>query len=228
VAAMKNDLKHSIALVSILLLAGCSKSGDSLSGNPAGEGQLIAYYPLKENGQDSTGLNVAMTLQNAPFENGGVYSNGGFVYTPGPQYCLVESPAINSFPFESFAISMDFFVTEKFGQSVWIIGKSCRWLGFSLSGDGTVAMLYNNWDYLFTKKTYSVNQWHNAKISYDGTTAKIFLDNDLAGSLKLGNAYVPLNYSLCGPSDTEITVTNYSNGSVFKGYVKNLKVHRLQ
>ncbi len=227
---MKNNLKHAIApaLVFIFLLAGCSKSGDSLPGDPTLEEQLIAHYPLTENGNDSTSLNVAMTLHNAPFQNGGVYSNGGYVYSPGPDYCIVESPAINSFPFKSFSISMDFLVTEKFGQPVWIIGKSCRWLGFSLSGDGTVAMLYNNWDYLFTKKAYSVNKWHNAKISYDGTTAKIFLDNEVAGSLKFGNGYVPLNYDLCGPSDTEITVTNYSNGTVFKGYVKNLKVYRLQ
>jgi hypothetical protein len=38
---------------------------------------------------------------------------------------------------------------------------------------------------------------------------------------------VPLNYAICGLSDTEIGVTNYSNGIVFKGYVKNLKVYNL-
>jgi hypothetical protein len=227
---MKINFRHTISpgLAAIVLLASCSKSNDLSPDNALPQEQLIAYYPLMGNGDDLTGNNSAMTLYNAPFQNGGVYCNGIYAYPQGADYCLAESPPINSFPFESFSISMDFFVTEKVGQPVWIIGKSCRWLGFYLSGDGTVALLYNNWDFLATPKTYSANQWHNAKISFDGTTAKIFLDNSLAGSLKFGNGYVTLNYGGCGPSDTEIGVTNYSNGAVFKGYVKNLKVYNVK
>ena len=73
-----------------------------------------------------------------------------------------------------------------------------------------------------------MNEWHNAKISYDGTTVNIFLDDILASSLKFGDGYVPLNYGSCGLTDTEISVTNYSNGAVFKGHAKELKVYRLQ
>jgi len=215
-------------LVPILLLVGCSKSHDSASDGSPSQEQLIAYYQLMGNGNDLTGLNTPMTLHNAPFQNGGVYCNGIYTYPQGVDYCLAESPPISSFPFESFSISLDFFVTDKMAQPVWIIGKSCRWLGFYLSDDGTVALLYNNWDFLATAKKYNLNQWHNAKISYDGNTAKIFLDNSLAGSLKFGNGYVQLNYGSCGASDTEITVTNYSNGTVFKGYIKNLKVYSIR
>jgi hypothetical protein len=228
---MKNNFRNIIALglaPILLLLASCSKSND-LPGGSAPEAEiLIAHYPLSENGNDLTGLNAAMTLRNAPFLYGGIFCNGIYVYSPNTDYCLAESPPINSFPFESFSISMDFFVTEKVNQPVWVIGKGCRWLGFYLSVDGTVELLYNNSNHLLTPKSYTINEWHNAKISYDGAEASIFLDNSLAGTLKFGNGYVPLDYGACGTADTEIGVTNYSNGVVFRGYVKNLKVYRLK
>ncbi len=222
---MKINLSHliTLALAPILLLTGCSKSDD-----PLPQELLIAHYPLISDGVDLTGLNAAMTLQNTPFQNGGIYCNGIYSYSQNSNYCLAQSPPINAFKPESFSISMDFFVMEKSTQPVWIIGTSCRWIGFYLYDDGTVALLYNNWDFLTTPKTYSLNEWHSAKISFDGTVANIFLDNSLAGSLKFGNGYVPLNYGTCGPSDTEIGVTNFSNGAVFKGYVRNLKVYALQ
>ena len=210
----------SLAASLIVLLSNCSKTGP--------EKLLIAHYPLISDGVDLTGLNASMTLENTPFQNGGIYCNGIYVHSSNTDYCVAQSPPINSFKFESFSISMDFFASEKITQPVWIIGTSCRWLGFYLRADGTVALLYNNWDFLTTPKTYSLNEWHNAKISFDGTTVKIFLDNSLAGSLKFGNGYVQLNYGTCGTADTEIGTTNYSNGEVFKGHVRNLEVYSPQ
>ncbi|HYK47816.1 MAG TPA: hypothetical protein VEV83_21715, partial [Parafilimonas sp.] len=205
-----------LAAALIVLFSNCSKK------DTPPQGVLIAYYQLLNDAADSTGLNGPMTLQNTPFENGGIYCNGIYSHSPDPNYCTAQTPAINSLKFQSFSISMDFLVTEKKRQPVWIIGTSCRWLGFYLEADGTVALLYNNWDFLATSKAYSLNEWHNAKISFDGTTANIFLDSSLAGSLKFGNGYVPLNYDVCGTSDTEIGVTNFSNGEVLEGYVRNL------
>ena len=140
----------------------------------------------------------------------------------------LKTPAINSLNFHSFSISMDFLASESKTQPVWVIGTSCRWLGYYLENDGTVALLYNNSNFLTTKTNCSLNEWHRAKISFDGTIAKIFLDDNLAGTLKFGDGYVPLNYDLCGVSDNEIGVTNYSDGEVFKGYVRNLQVYSPQ
>jgi len=206
----------------IALFSNCSKN------EPVPQELLIAHYPLIGDGIDLTGNNAAMTLQNTPFQSGGIYCNGIYVHSPDPNFCVAQSPRINSFKFESFAISMDFFVSEKRTQPVWIIGTGCRWLGFYLRDDGTVALLYNNWNFLKFQKTYSLNEWHNAKISFDGTIVNILLDNSLAGTLKFGNGYVPLDYTTCSPADTEIGVTNYSNGQVFKGHIKDLKVYNLQ
>lgn len=207
----------------IVLLSNCKKTND-----PVPQNNLIADYPLISDGVDLRGLNGSMTLNNTPFQNGGIYCNGKYDHSPDPDYCIAKSPPINSFKFESFSISMDFLVTETRTQPVWIIGTSCRWLGYYLEEDGTVALLYNNWDFLLTKTNYSLNEWHKARISFDGTTAKIFLDGNLAGALKFGDGYVPLNYDVCGTSDNEIGVTNYSNGQVLKGYVRNLEVYSPQ
>ena len=210
-------------LVLLVLLSNCTKTP-----NPTPQNHLIANYPLISDGIDVTGLNSAMTLQNTPFENGGIYCNGIYVNSSDTNFTTAQSPPINSLKYESFSISMDFLVSEAGTQPVWVIGEGCRWLGFYLNSDGTIELLYNNANFFTTTKTYSLNAWHNSKISFDGTTVQIFLDNDLAGSLKFGNPYVVLDYGSCGASDTEIGITNFSNGQVFKGYVRNLKVYSPQ
>ena len=210
-----------LAAALIVLLSNCSKTAPQ-------QELLIANYPLISDGVDLTGLNPSMTLENTPFQNGGIYCDGIYVISSDPNYYLAETPPINSFKPQSFSISMDFFVSEQTTQPVWIIGSSCRWLGFYLEADGTVALLYNNWDFLTTQKTYSLNEWHNTKISFDGSTVNMFLDKSLACSLKFGDGFVELNYGGCGGSDNEIGTTNYSNGEVFKGYVRNLQVYNLQ
>jgi hypothetical protein len=210
-----------LAAALVMVFSSCSKTAPQI------QSDLIAYYPLISDGVDSTGLNPAMTLENAPFQKGGVYCNGIYPVSSNPDFYVVQTPSINLLNTKSFSISMDFFVSEKKTQPVWIIGSGGRWIGFYLKADGTVALLYNNWNYLTTPISYSLNEWHNAKISFDGTTANIFLDNSLAGSLKFGNGYVELN----GPStqtDTDISTINYSNGEAFEGYVKDLKVYNLQ
>lgn len=167
-----------------------------------------------------------MKLQNAPFRNGGIYCSGIYEYGPADSIaCIARTPSIVKFNFNSFAISVDFQVSAIVDQPVFVIGSSCRWLGFYLKDDGSVALLYNNFNFLQGAKTYSLNEWHNAKISYDGTTVQMLLDGVLACSIKFGAGYVPLEYASCGLSDTEIGVTNYSNGQVFEGYVKNLMVY---
>src|SRR6267142_2430452 len=198
----------------MLLLSDCSRTDDL-----APRKTLLAEYPLQSDSKDHRGLNGAMTLTNAPFQNGGVYCNGVYDYSSGPNPCTALSPAIKWFNFRSFSIGADFLVSEKKTQPVWIIGAGCRWLGFNLDADGTVALLYNNASVLATQKTYSLNEWHNAQITYDGTTVKMLLDGVLATSIKLSDA--ELNYAPCGISDTQIGVSNNSNGTELNGYIRN-------
>jgi len=175
---------------------------------------LIAFYPLLIDGNDELGNNDPMTLTNAPFQNGGIYCNG--IYNE----CVAITPSINNFNFNSFIISADFLVTENRTQPVFVCGRGCRWLGFYLNADGRLYLLYNNINYLASAITYSLNQWHNAQITYDGTTVNMFLDNVLACSTN-----IKLDYSVCGLYDTGIGVTNYGSGMGLMGYFKNLKIY---
>ena len=176
---------------------------------------LIAYYPLSVDTKDDLGYNNEIILKNTPFQNGGIYCNG----ISWDSYAI--TPPINYFDFNSFTISVDFFVEEKLTQPVIVGGRNCRWLGFYLNEDGTVELHYNNIDQITGNLTYSINQWHNAQITYDGTTAKMFLDNTLACS---ANIQLNIDNSLCGDLDTEISSMDFSNAKVFKGFIKNIKV----
>jgi hypothetical protein len=211
----------------IILLSDCSKSDEPL------QKTLIANYPLTSDGNDVTGFNEAMQLYNAPFQNGGIFCNG--VYSPGPVFpvdptpgaCTAISPDLRFFNFHSFSISMDFFVTESLTQPVFVVGAGCRWLGFYLEEDGTVALLYNNSNYLASQNKYSLNEWHTAQITYDGITVKVFLDNAQACAMKFNEANSQLDYVGCFNA-TAIAVSNYSTGATLKGYVKNLVVYSPQ
>ncbi len=178
----------------------------------------IADFPLSSNGVDITGNNDAMTLTNTPFQKGGIYCNGVYDLSRLPNSCKALTPSIRNFNFNSFSVSVDFLVEEYMTQPVLVLG-SCRWLGFYLKADSTVDLYYNNFRHLSSTKKYTKNEWHNAKILYDGVTAKIFLDDDLACFIntQLDNP--------CGDYSNEIGPTNYGNGSVLKGYIKNLKVY---
>jgi len=206
----------------MVLLSHCSNSNDEV---PQVEAVLIAHYPLSSDAIDATGRNDDMTLVNTPFEDGGIYVNGIYRYFSDPNYSIAETPHLNALKFKSFSISVDFKVEEKRTQPVFVVGASCRVIGYYLSESGTVDLLYNNWDHFTTQTNYTVNTWHNAKITFDGTTVMLFYDDELAGSLKFGDGYVPLDYDSCSNDDSKILVTNYSSGENLKGYIKNLQVY---
>jgi len=180
---------------------------------------LIADYPLKADGNDATGLNEAMTLTNTPFENGGIYCNGIYADGETENYFEASTPPINNFNIKAFTVSVDFMVTENRTQPVIVCGAGCRWLGFYLNDDLSVDLFYNNQNRWRGDISYTMNEWHTLKINYDGAIANAFLDDNLACSVPL-----TLEYEVCGDSDTSIGATNFSNGEVFKGYLKNLKV----
>jgi hypothetical protein len=181
---------------------------------------LIADYPLLTDGKDITGNNDPMTLTNTPFQNEGIYCNG--IYPNGEADNEIEAytPPINNFNFNAFSISVDFFVAQVKTQPVIICGSSCRWLGFYMYEDSTVELFYNNSNHLPSEIKFTPNEWHNIQISYQDTTVNAYIDNYLAFTLP-----VVLEYAVCGETDTNIGVVNYSNGEAFEGYIRNLKIY---
>ncbi len=219
-----NTLFLGIALT--VLFANCSDSDDAEPKRKK-DGVLIAHYPLVSDGVDVTGVNDPMNLTNAPFKNEGVYCNGIYAYSSDPEFCVAETPPIASLDVESFSISLEFLVTKTINQPVWVIGTSCRWLGFYLDGNGTVSLLYNNASKIVSQEKYALNKWQKAQITFDGTTVEMSLDDKVACSLKFGSGYVPLE--TCPEyDDTIIGVTNYSNGEVLDGYIRNLEVYNFK
>jgi hypothetical protein len=79
----------------IALFSNCSKE------ETAPQELLIAHYPLISDGIDLTGNNAAMTLQNTPFQNGGIYCNGIYVYSAEPNFCVAQTPPIRFFSISS-------------------------------------------------------------------------------------------------------------------------------
>jgi hypothetical protein len=186
-----------------------------------GHHNLVASYPLRTNALDETGKNGPITLNNAPFSGGGVYSNGIYIYNWVPDFCLIETPQLNGLDFGLFAISVEFKVSEKPPFLYWPVfvgGKYSRWIGYNLSTDGTVALLYNNDKIVSSKLKYSLNVWHTATIIYNKSTQSclFFLDFRPAGSAR---------FALAELGDKTISNTNFSNAQVFKGWMRDLKVY---
>jgi len=203
-------MKKSTAIAITLLLWGCiSIAQDS----------LLAYYPLLSDAQDATGRNEDIELINTPFENGGIYSNGIYINGIDPNGSMALSPQIEGFDFDQFTISADFQVSENLMQPVFVGGTGCRWIAFYLWPDGNVMLRYNNGEGVPTTQPYSLDQWHNAKVSYDGTTARLFLDDVFVCSVD-----AELNNEICGEDDSRIGVTDFANGFTLKGYFKEFKI----
>jgi hypothetical protein len=187
-----------------------------------GEHTLVASYPLTTDSLDETGKNGPITLDNAPFADGGVFSNGIYIYAWVPDFCLIETPQLNALDFGLFAISVEFKVSARPPSSPWPVfvgGKHSRWIGYNLSSDGTVALLYNNDKSISSTQEFSLNVWHTATIVYSMATEScwFYLDSQLAGTA---------TFALIELGDKTISNTNFSNGMVFHGWMRNLKVYR--
>ena len=189
------------------------------------EENLLAYYTLNGTNKESTGNYTPINLVNAPFVNEGVYCNGIYIHSGEnvADYCLIETPPILDFNYQDFTISVDFNVSQYpqyDNMPVIIGGSSHRWIGAHLNSRGEVGILYNNQNREDCGGQYNLDTWHNIISTYDGKTGKLLLDNNLlceiAFSINTGG----------GERDKKILTTNYSNGTTFKGYIRNLKIYK--
>ncbi len=220
----QNDLRKEVCmkLTSIVLATaiGVLGTADAESGRLFSR-FLAASYPLHENAMDATGKNAPINLVNAPFRDGGVYSNGVYIQSYQPDACLIETPRIEGLNFDLFAISVDFKVSERPPFLYWPVfvgGRYYRWLGFNLSSDGTVALLFNNDNIVPSKVRYSLDRWHTATVVYSRATriCRFFLDFRQAGRVKC---------DLVDGDDKAISNSNFSNGETFKGVLRNVRVY---
>ena len=179
----------------------------------------IAHYPLLSDGLDTTGNNDPMTLENAPFQDGGVYCNGVYWNSSDPDRYLVETPYLESLDFEAFAISAEFKISQHtYRCPVFVGGHTGRWMGVETQLDGTISLLYNNSTVVPSSEVVSLDEWHRALITYDGATdvGNLYLDGRLACSATFVIEHVDRR---------NISTQNFSNGLAFEGYFRELIVY---
>ncbi len=172
--------------------------------------EMMAHYPLGSDALDATGNFDPMILENTPFQDGGIYSNGVFGST------RAVTPELETFNFESFAITAQFKVFEKRTGPVFMGGTSSGWIAFYLVADGSVSMKYNNNNFVGSSTSYTLGEWHRATIAYDGAVGSLYLDGDLVASD---------TFEINHLNDANIGISDFSVGISFKGLFRNLRIY---
>ncbi len=180
---------------------------------------LLAYYPLTVDTKDSSGHNNSIKLNATTFSNGGVLFNGSIIPTSYGQTNNIFGLTTNS-----FSVSVDFMLAGINGpgrRPVFVLGSSGRWASLSINTTGTnmYAELYaNNGTSTSISPTQILpNTWYNGKINYDGSTMSLFINNNFACSMPISSFQAYGSY--------DVLSVNYSNGSIYHGWWKNLKVY---
>lgn len=179
--------------------------------------EVIAHYPLTQDGIDETGNNPEMIILESLFQDGGIYSNGGY------QVNSVETQTISDLNWKNFEVSVDFKVSEfpESTMSVFVIGGSYRNFAFDIEPDQTVSLnLKNGQKVSNSAQTYSLNKWHRAAISVADGKATLYLDRKLIVSEK---------YKVVkGTPDFDRMVTNqdYGGSGAFKGLWRDLMIKK--
>jgi ABC-type amino acid transport substrate-binding protein len=193
-----------------------STPNPSPTGTPSVEDRLLAYYTLNGTIEDSTGNYPRIDIGE------GIFSGDG-IYCDGVAYSCIHTSPILELNYQNFSISADFKIEDfpQYQMPVFVGGELYRWIGFNLNTDGTVGLLYNNLGGLECQGKYSLNTWHNALITYDGSIGRLYLDSQLICSAEFtidtqgGNTY------------KDVSSSNYSNAAAFKGFIRNLKIYTM-
>jgi serine/threonine protein kinase len=181
---------------------------------PALDPDLIAYYPLSDNAADATGNYGPITLQNAPYQDGGVFCNG--VYQ-GAGSCRIITPQLNSFDYNAFSISVRFKVSAFERMPVFVGGNGWRWIGFYLNQDGSTSLLHNNSNYEACTVDYQLNTWHTALVTYDGSVGRLYLDRVRGCSV---------TFALNHGNDKNVGAANFANAQILTGFLSDLRIYK--
>jgi hypothetical protein len=188
--------------------------------------RMLADYNFEGTPIDCSGNSAAIELRNTTFANGTLCLNG--IYEGDNPLGFHAFAVIRNFSYESFTVALDFFALDFAKDNIITGGSAYRW--FSLrnnSGNLEVTLNNQNLAYPLPNSPLSLNQWHSAICSVNATAKKIItvLDGRRLQDIDLSPNF---RFDVVGsPSDSIdrlFTFANYSNGSVFHGYVDNLKV----
>ena len=199
-------------------------------------GGLLAHYPFTNDSSSSnfykditnnhSNVTDQSTNANSNVDYKGIYSDGiycvGNCNNGGP----IKTPSINIDRTKSFSFELDFKMDELKNMPILVAGTSYRWLGIEVNSSGNPGILYNNATRTYDSNTQLVsNKWYRAKIEYDFGVIKLYIDNNLVKTAGSTSSSITFTAEAQGTTfDEVLTNYNYSNGQVYKGYWKNLKV----
>lgn|GEM_PF-319478 len=191
---------------------------------------LAGYWPLNGSGNISNGQTDGLQDESGKGNNGSASNvNGsGMLFSEGKIDTSVEFDGIDDYvsgPFTAFGIGKPFSIsawaraTTSFGYSPGIVS-----LGYSpvivMQSDGKVrAWWYNgsSWPGILSLRSYNDGNFHFYALTYDGTTAKLYVDGSLEASMASNiNAIY---------SGIEIGREKNSGSKLFKGQIDNYQIY---
>jgi Concanavalin A-like lectin/glucanases superfamily len=215
--------RRQLAALSIAFLTAAGpwatvKSAWTPSTTPQEPGRLIAHYPLATDLNDATGNNPPIQATNAPFVAGrAIFCNGQYV-RGAPDGCDVRTPDLRELNLSAFTITAQFLVPRLRTPTnpVFVGGDTYRWLFYDLRPDGAVRLGYNSNQFVDCSVKYRFGVWHEATMTFDGTTAALYLD---------GVGGCSSNVALSTGNQKTVMLTNSGNATAFYGMLRDLKVY---
>jgi len=195
--------------------------------------ELIADFPLTENGDDSLSRNPG--LSTADIVSGALFSDSGYRWQPGHPMKAVAT--INDLNYESFTVSVDLkpiaYTSEL--STLLVGGTDFRWISLR-NNQGRLELAFNNGSYVASLRTISnvqvntipTGEWSNIILSLN-LSRKIAIVS--VNGVMLKPVRLPSQFALevvssqGGQKDKRFTFTDYRNANTYNGYARNLRVY---
>ncbi|MEO6097237.1 MAG: cadherin-like beta sandwich domain-containing protein [Fibrobacteria bacterium] len=182
----------------------------------------IAHYPLAGELKDITKKQGPFTVINAPFRSPGPGVTLAGIY-PGSNPTTgteVSTPDLAALNMEDFRITAEFSISALPAADMPVVigGSGYRWMGARIESTGMLTLLTNNSALKVTTTAVSPTVKHTVLLRYSAAsaTAAIYLDGILAGSTPVS--------ALTHGNSKNISTSNYSTGSAFKGTLYRIRV----
>jgi len=208
---------------------------------------LIASYDLTQNANDSTGITGSMLLSNTHFNDNSLYLNGLYHIDENTGY-YASTPFLNINTFDpttttnhfDLTFSLKFFpiafgknndiTYPKYRNTIIMGGRSYRWLSIRKGHDtNSLEVMFNNSKETYTFDNLSLDEkkWHTLSFSFSlqQKTFLLALNGTLIGEKRLPSdfdlEFLGLGSSVV-ESESTLLFTDYANGGIFYGNIKDL------
>lgn len=208
-------------------LAARVKTGGSWPQLP--QAGLTSHLPFTADLTDLVSPSHRVALRNAKIVGDALYLNGVYENSGRDDGYRVYVP-ISEVNLTALTTSLEFWPIDlDRHDTILMWGRGYRWLGASLDSAGRLSITANNGRVrLVTDATVTPQNWHRLAISVDvpALTVLVSYDGKLLPKLVLPSDF---KWDFVGtaaePREKELLFTDYSSGSVFHGFARNLRIY---